>query len=77
MGIIPGSSAFDDLALDGKITVDAFNGRSADTVKFQYFADPNHKPETIYDLGVVGRTESGALKAGSVIGVWQKQLGGG
>jgi hypothetical protein len=57
--------------------VDAFNGRSADTVKFQYFADPNHKPETIYDLGVVGRTESGALKAGSVIGVWQKQLGGG
>lgn len=58
-----------------KNTVDPFNLRSGDTVKSQYFADPSNKPETIYDLGVVGKLTDGTIDRASVISVWQQKLG--
>jgi hypothetical protein len=56
-----------------KSEIDTFN---SDTVtKTAFLSDNNNGLETVYDLGITGKDDSGNLVPGSVIDTWQGVLG--
>ncbi len=58
-----------------KNKVDPFNSNVDETFKLHYPGDASNKLTTIYDLGIVGQTRTGALERGSAISAWKKEIG--
>jgi Ca2+-binding RTX toxin-like protein len=59
------------LGIQYKGEVDQFNSDGATRIDF--LADANNGLETVYDLGITGKDDSGNLTSGSVIDAWQAE----